>query len=240
MPTPNFTLYIQALGGKFLGPNAYNTNDISVTLNYSGGTVSIPYNLNSSPDDGTIGAEFTSGSSSPLPILTQLEIGGVAVNYLTPDANTICAQTSITLPGSEETATITVTIPVPNNISVTITQQILLSPQQDNYRLFLAVPGLLLEPGSTGTANQVAVYVKMMCGCKVTTGLSTSFWYVGDFQVTAQILFSDGSTQIVPMQFDESTNSSLFYANISTTKTIVQTNFSALQQSTGNYGFLAG
>lgn len=240
MPTPNFTLYLQALGGKFLGPHAYNTNDITVTLNYSGGTVTLSYNLDSSPDDGGISAEFTSGTSSPFPILTQLEIGGTAVNYLTPDAGTICAQTSILVPQTEETATLTVTVPLPNNITQTFTQNVLLSPEQNNYRLIMPIPGLLLLPGAPVNETQLAVYVKMMCGCQVTTGLPTSFWYVGDFVVSATLVFSDGTTQQVPMAFDENTNSSLFVATVNNTggPQVVQVNYTATQISTGNYGFL--
>ena len=43
--TAKITIFIQALGGKFLGPNAYKTDSIKLCLRLQGKTLPITYQL---------------------------------------------------------------------------------------------------------------------------------------------------------------------------------------------------
>src|ERR1700704_2214605 len=101
--TANITIYLQALGGKFLGPNAYKTDSIKLDIKQRDKTDRITYRLGDNANDGGIGADFLSsptsgeGLSSFLPILTPTADGGSnpAVNYLTPDNLTICGTVAV-------------------------------------------------------------------------------------------------------------------------------------------------
>src|SRR5438067_5082105 len=103
--TPQITIYLQALGGKFLGPNAYKTDDIKLSITLQGNTIPITYKLKPDANDGAIGPNFISslpsikGLSSFLPILTPTPATGAdpAVNYLTPNSLTICGTVAVTL-----------------------------------------------------------------------------------------------------------------------------------------------
>jgi hypothetical protein len=232
-------VYLQALGGKFLGPNAYQTDNIDITLSYSEGVVQLPYQLGSNTDDGNIGAFFTPGSSSCMPILQMNDSDTPIVNYLTTDANTIYGSAAILISG-EETANLTAIIPKPDGQTLTISQSILLSPLQDLYEVSLTVPGLLLLPDPQ--SGLLAVFVEMMCGCKITQGTPKSFWPHDDFEVWAVLTLANEETLQVPLQFDLASNNSLFTAPILPDQQaeIVQLTYYAKQKSTGNYAFVVG
>lgn len=80
--TAKIAVYIQALGGKFLGPNAYKTDSIKLSLRLHDDTLPITYQLEGQANDGEIGPDFLvslpsiQGSSSFLPILTPVAAAG--------------------------------------------------------------------------------------------------------------------------------------------------------------------
>lgn len=242
MKTPVlFQVYLQALGGKFLGPNAFDNTNIKVSLKYSLGNFPLQYKvIQGTTDDGTISQSFTDGSTSFMPILTMPDNdkGNPAVNYLTPGAKTIVGHSGIFLPDTNEYGTITASIPLSSGGNLVLTQQVLLDPQQLEYRITMVVPGLLLEWYSAVPKNQVAVYVKMMCGCKVTQGLPTSFWTVSDFTVYARVYYKDNQFITLKLVFNTAANDSSFIANLPDAKPISHINYFATQKSTGNYGAL--
>src|SRR5438067_12146777 len=96
--TAKITIYLQALGGKFLGPNAYKTDSIKLSITLQGNTIPIIYQLKDNVNDGAIGPNFISslpsikGISSFLPILTPLPATGPdpAANYPPPHDLTNC------------------------------------------------------------------------------------------------------------------------------------------------------
>lgn len=232
-------VYLQALGGKFLGPNAYQTDNIDITLSYSEGVVQLPYQLGSNTDDGNIGTSFTPGSSSCMPILQMNGSDTPIVNYLTTDANTIYGSAAILI-GGEETANLTAIIPKPDGQTLTISQSIMFSPLQDLYEVILTVPSLLLLPDPQ--SGSLAVFVEMMCGCKITQGTPKSFWPHDDFEVWAMLSLANEETLQVPLQFDFESNNSLFTAPILPDQQaeIIQLTYYAKQKSTGNYAFVSG
>jgi hypothetical protein len=237
--TANLFIYLQALGGKFLGPNAYNNSEIKVTFRYSGGEFEIPYNVIASTNDGQISPVFSLGNSSPMPILTPSELSGQnpIVNYLTTNINTIMALSkAFDLPNTNEIAILTINIPTPSGKSLCYIESVLLIPQQEFYKITVVIPGLLVEPNATNIANNISVYVKMMCGCKVSVGLPTSFWSPSDFMVNANVIYKDGSVQSYPLSFDTQANDSLFVAPVSDAENIKSISFYAQQASTGNFG----
>ncbi len=234
------TVYLQALGGKFLGPNAYHTDEIEVTLTYSGGEIKMPYQLVTGvTDDGIISQGFTAGTSSFLPILHMAALSGQNpdVFYLTPGSKTIAANGSISLPAINETAMLSVKIPSPSVEKITISQAVLLSPQQTEYTITVVVPGLLLTLNTAAPiAGSISVFVTMMCGCRVTAGLPTSFWTASDFTVTAVVLYSNGLSMPYTLSLNEQTNNSLFSTVVADETLIESVSFTAQQKSTGNYG----
>jgi hypothetical protein len=235
----NLFVYIQALGGKFLGPNAYNFADIKIEFSYSGGQFEIPYKVISTTNDGNISPVFTDGNSSPMPILTTSNISGQnpAVNYLTANLNTVVGLSkAFDLPSQNECATLKINIPLPSNQSLQFTQQVLLIPEQEIYKISFVVPGLLLVQKPTNFPNTIAVYVKMMCGCKVTVGLPTSFWSPSDFLVNALVTHQDGSFQTYSLSFDNQSNDSSFNTLVDNLDQVKSINFYAQQTSTSNYG----
>lgn len=243
-PVP-FQVYLQALGGKFLGPNAYNNAGIQVSLKYSLGIIPVEYKVIATTDDGGISTTFTNGSTSFMPILTMPESGSgnPTVNYLTPNANvpttyTIVGTANIFLPGANETATLIVNIPTPSGEVIQLFQPVLLNPQQTNYKISVVVPGLLLTENTTIEVpkDHISVFVTMMCGCKVTIGNPTSFWTWTDFAVSARVTYRDGTTEQVDLTFDKKANLSLFSAPVDRYDEIIRVNFAAQQKSTGNYG----
>lgn len=241
MKTANLFIYLQALGGKFLGPNAYDNANINVSFQYSGGQFNIPYQVIASTNDGAISPIFTAGSSSPMPILTPASETGQnpSVNYLTANINTIMGlSNAFSLPEAPELATLTVSIPTPSGKNLSLSQGVWLFPEQQLYKITVIVPGLLVEPNTPPSSTEISVYVKMMCGCKVSVNLPTSFWSPSDFMVNASVTFNDGTTQQYALCFYNTSNDSLFIADVPNANQIQSISYYAQQNSTGNYGEL--
>ena len=237
----NITVYLQALGGKFLGPNAYGTSEEQITVQFLWGNfvANLPYQVASSTD-GFISSSFGNSIPYTLPIPT-LENSSYNINYLSAPSGTIAAtvKTPGNVPVSPFTpAMIVASIPRPIGIPLEITQHVLLNAGQSPYTFTILVPGLLLEPNTTSQSTDVvSVFVKMMCGCQVTVHTSKSFWSPDDFEVTACPIYSDGSVVPYPMTFDMESNDSSFIATISDTS-YTGIYYTAQQRSTGNYGYL--
>jgi hypothetical protein len=237
----SITVYLQALGGKFLGPNAYNNTQIRIFLLLEGQTYSFTYDP-AAPgiDDGQIGQLFYNGSPYALPILTLQTKGGYQTNYLAADSNTVKGTLNVNVPNAPYiSATIKASIPRSTGQTLEVEQQVVLVPRQTNYTFLIPVAGLLLEPNPVTPPNgTLSVLVKMMCGCQVTVGKSNSFWSPGDFEVLANVTFANGTTVSYPMTFDSSSNDSAFTASIPTTSSVLFVCYTAEQFSTGNFGYL--
>jgi len=236
----SITVFLQALGGKFLGPNAFSNSGIRVSLTVNGANIPVPYQvIPATTDDGIISQGFTYGSSSFLPILKKPMLAGrdPSLFYLSPGPNTISGTAVFPLPEVPVTATLTAVIPTPSGQALIMSQPVLLFPQQTDYRILMIIPGLLL---TLNTANplpgMVSVFAAMMCGCKVTEGLPTSYWSACDFSVNALVTYKDHSTLEVALSLYAPTNNSLFSAPVPDFGNILSVCFTAQQQSTGNYG----
>lgn len=252
MPTTaKITIYLQALGGKFLGPNAYKTDSIKLSLTLPGDTLPVSYRLADNVNDGAISPNFLSspssirGTSSFLPILTPMPAGGSdpAVNYLTPNNLTICGTVAVTLSQPSVLGVVSVSIPRPQGVDLLLTQSIALNQMQADYRVILIVPGLLLEepPASAipDMSGSLFVSVKMMCGCPITTGIPKSYWAQDDFLVFAEIIYKNGGSDRQNLQFTSDATPSLFHAPVNEIANIKRVNFTARQKSTGNIGYLS-
>lgn len=236
-------VFLQALGGKFLGPNAYDNGNIKLSLHYSRGEAPFEYKIISGEtDDGAISGDFTNGTTSFLPILQMPESGqgNPIVNYLTPGSKTICGETRIFLPNTNELAMLRALIPTPSGQSLLLEQNVLLNPQQTDYTLSMVVPGLLLTPNTSILVppGTISVFVAMMCGCKITIGKPTSFWTWTDFTVSARVTYKDRTEEQLELSFDKTVNLSLFTAAVKNYDQISHVNFAAQQKSTANYGAL--
>lgn len=232
MSTPNLTIYLQALGGKFLGPHAYNTAEITVTLTYSGGILNIPY---AGTDDGNPNTQYQPGATSPFPILTQQTQGNPVVNYLTIDGSTYCAQASVTPAVPFEIATLNISIPTPLAQPLLLQEQVFLSGYNNNMQtVTIPVPGLQLTDAQYDSqTNTASVYVKMMCGCPVS---NTSDWPPSDFVVSAKVTYNGSSTVNYGLQLDPSTASLFTGSGFADPGNITAVSFIATQLSTGNFG----
>jgi hypothetical protein len=249
--TAKITVYIQALGGKFLGPNAYKTDSIKLSLTLKGKTVPITYQLRNKANDGVIGPDFivglpsTKGLSSFLPILTPVAVKerNPAVNYLTPNNLTICGTVAVPVSQPIVLGTVSVSIPRPQGKDLVLKQSIALNQLQVDYRVILVVPGLLLEepPPSAlpDVSNRIFVYVKMMCGCPITTGIPKSYWAQDDFVVVAEVIRKNGKSRKLSLTFTSDATPSLFHATVTDFAYIKLVNFTARQKSTGNIGYLS-
>ena len=240
-PVP-VNVYLQALGGKFLGPNAYDYSQIGVSLKFSRGSFKLNYSVVSgTTNDGVIGTTFAAGSTSFQPILTMPAsgVGNPAVNYLSSNNNTVVGSVGIFLPDANEYGLLTASVPTPSGFSVLLQQSILLSPQIVDYRIVMTVPGLLVRRNTAPVSGaNLSVFVNMMCGCKVTQGLPTSFWTPSDFVVSAMVYYKNGTNSIYPLTFNAQTNDSLFSGTVPDRANIGRVNFFAQQKSTANYGAL--
>lgn len=247
-PNANITIYLQALGGKFLGPNAYGLDNIKLSITLLGEEPrSITYKLAHNGDDGEIKPKFVydeqthEGLSSFLPILTPAtdEDPSPAVNYLTPDDLTICGTVSVPVAQPTMLGTISASIPRPQGGALSLTQSIALNQMQADYKVIMVVPGLLLEqvlpPDMT---NSIFVYVKMMCGCPITTGIPKSYWAEIDFIVKAEVTETNGRSYWTPFSLTSDTPS-LFAAAVDDIRKVKQVIFVARQRSTGNIGYLS-
>jgi hypothetical protein len=241
--TATISIYLQAVGGHFLGSNAYNPGDITVALSYVGNTINIPYQLTTHfSDDGNVSPYFTDGASSYLPIITMpppppaAQIA--AVHFLSPDFTTVAARATIALPLTVEVATLTVSIPTTMGMPIALSQQLMLNPAQPAYTIIVPVAGLYLSAASV--SGSIAVFVKMMCGCPVTPGPPASLWPYTDFTVYANVLDRSGSNTSYVLTYDTAqTGNSLFTAPLlQNQKPIQLIIFTAFQKSTGNSGVL--
>lgn len=249
--TAKITIYLQALGGKFLGPNAYKTDSIKLSLTLQGTTYPITYELGDNVNDGGIGPNFlsslpsTNGLSSFLPILTPIPAAGSdpVVNYLTPNNLTICGTVEVIVPLPTVLGTVSVSIPRPQGDDLVLTQSIALNQLQSDYRVILVVPGLLLEePPASVTAvlsNTIFVEVKMLCGCPITTGIPKSYWAQNDFLVSAEVFHKNGGRTTQSLTFTSDATPSLFHGAVNDIANIKLVNFTARQKSTGNIGYLS-
>lgn len=241
--TANLTIYLQAVGGHFLGANAYDPANISISLKYSSGKIKIPYPVTKYfTDDGNVSSNFTEGASSFLPIITIPQaapaVQVTAVNFLSADFTTIAARASIKLPASVEFAELSVSVPTTSGKPFLINQSVILNPDQPEYKLIVAVPGLYLSAGNVPKA--VSVFVKMMCGCPVTAAPPASLWPANDFVVFANVIDTSGNKTKYLLTYDATqTGNSLFSAALLPgQKKIKSISYTALQKSTGNYGVL--
>jgi hypothetical protein len=114
---------------------------------------------------------------------------------------------------------------------------------QADYRVIVVVPGLLLEepPASAmpDVSDGIFVYVKMMCGCPITTGIPESYWAQNDFLVSAEVIYKDGGSDSRSLTFTSDATPSLFHAAVNDVAKIKRVNFTARQKSTGNVGYLS-
>lgn len=248
--TARLTIYLQALGGKFLGPNAYNTDSIRLSLTLQGETLPVTYQLQENVNDGEIGPDFVSSSSieeasSFVPILTPTSTdgGNPAVNYLTPNSLTIRGAVAVTLSQPTALGNVSVSIPRPQGDDLVLTQSIALNQLQSDYRVIMVVPGLLLEEPTgfspANMSNRISLYVKMMCGCPITTGIPKSYWAQDDFLVSAELIYKSGASASLSLSFTSDATLSLFQATVNEIANIRQVNFTARQKSTGNIGYLS-
>lgn len=240
-PVP-FTVHLQALGGKFLGPNAFDNPSIKLELDYSMGRIPIPYKvIPGTTDDGAISTSFTNGVTSFLPILTMplSGTGNPVVNYLSPGAHTIAGRVNIFLPDNNEIAMLHASIPAPSGVPFVFSQPVLLCPRQTVYTVTMVIPGLLLTPNTNTVLppGTIAVNVAMMCGCKI-INKPDWYWTYTDFDVHAMVTYQDGTGALVNLSFDQQVNLSLFTAPVTNYSTIREVNFWATQKSTANYGAL--
>ncbi|WP_160710800.1 hypothetical protein [Chitinophaga solisilvae] len=229
----SLTVYLQALGGKFLGQNAYYPDNIGVILEYSGGTVNLPYQVTDATNDGILSPAFVNNSSSVFPVITPI-MEGYGLNFLAPDTSTIYGVSLFTLPARQENARVTVNIPGPAGYQQ-IQWPIVLSPAELIYYATIIVPGLLVGgPEFNLETGMVSIYVKMMCGCQITVG-PDSYWLPNDFAVYINVDYGD-STKYIILQFDTDRNNSTFTGYVPDIDQALSVNFNALQASTGNTG----
>jgi hypothetical protein len=249
--TARITIYIQALGGKFLGPNAYHTNDIKLTLTLDDKSVPITYKYVEGMNDGEVGSSFinenppTIAQSSFLPILTPntTSPSSPAVNYLTPISGTICGKIEADVSQEEMLGTLSASIPRPGGEDLVLTQSIALNQMQSDYRATLIVPGLLLEKPKSSEIppkeNSLFLLVKMMCGCPIKADITKPVWVASDFDVSAEIFLKSGERLPQNLTFFPYTTPSLFLTPVANVDNVHMANFSAKQKSTGNIGFLS-
>lgn len=234
-------IYLQAVGGHFLGAHAYKPANITVTLAYSGGTINVPYTVTENfTDDGNPSPHFISGASTYMPIITipAAPAQDALVNFLSADFTTIAARTSIDLPAAIEFADITVSVPTTLDKPFILKQQVILNPAQPNYQIIIPVPGLYLSQATV--TGSIAVYVKMMCGCPVTQGPPASLWPEADFAVYANVRDTSGHVTAYQLSYtpNQPGNSQFSAVLPAGQAPISSVAFSAFQKSTGNYGVL--
>lgn len=239
--TANITIYLQAVGGHFLGAHAYDPANIKVRLGYSGGVIDMPYPVTANfTDDGNASPGFTNGASTFMPIITIPQTGSQSamVNFLSPDFTTIAAKASINLPDAIEFAEITVSVPTTLGKPFLLSQSLILNPAQPGYQVIIPVAGLFLAEADV--TDSIAVNVKMMCGCPVTEGPPASLWPASDFTVYANVLDIHGNTTSYLLTYTagQTGNSQFSAALLNNQAKISSVSFTAFQKSTGNYGAL--
>lgn len=243
----SFMVHVQALGGKFLGPNAYSPTDIEIYLKLqSGNTYRIPY-YQAGQDDGGISTNFTDGQSSFMPIIQVNPLNALAhptVNYLTPGPQTVAGKTEIDLPPKLEIAELELLIPSPSTEKKLVFKQAVPLRQAFRnlhmsdpivYKSTIVVPGLLVW-NPVFFDNNMSIVVTMMCGCKISNDVNQTYWESSDFEVFAYVLNQDGSTETMRMQFNPHSPDSRFTSERISKAAIKSVVFTAQQKSTGNYG----
>lgn len=242
MQKAKIQVYLQAQGAHFLGAHAYDADNIRVNLSYRGGEVNLPYSITPNfTTDGLASLSFVPGASSFMPIITVPIVAsgeGNPIHFLSTDFTTACALGEIDLPDSIEQVTVTASVPTTSGNPLLMKYPIILNPMQTAYSVIIVVPGLFLSCATL--KGQVAVYVKMMCGCPVTLGPPASLWPADDFAVTALVTDVSGTSSYYTLTYDKTqTGNSLFSAPLLLNqKTIKNINFLAIQRSTGNCGVL--
>lgn len=243
--TVNVEVYLQALGGKFIGQNAFLPAQIKVHIEIDGTAHPLPYfsGPTNPPDDGEVGAAYLDGASSVVPILTNnptKAVVPVTINFLTPQPGlTVVAKGPVELNDACETAALVVHYPVPgpNHTVQTLMlrQPLILNTFQRSYKITAVIPGLLVHtPALNG--NQVSAVVTMMCGCKVSNGSTPPYWLPSDFNVVANVAYQNQPTAQVPLSLLPDGTPSTFAGTLATTTGIESITVVANQQSTGNFG----
>jgi hypothetical protein len=246
LTSANFEVYLQALGGKFIGQNAFMPAKIEVHIFINGIAHKLPYfsGPTNPPDDGEVGPAYFDGASSVVPILTNNPVNAVvpvAINFLTPQPGlTVVAKGPIDLKDANEVAELVVYYPIPgpdNTVkTLTIRQPITLNAFQLNYRMTVVVPGLLVHTPVLNGA-QISAVVTMMCGCKVSNGTTPPYWLPADFNVVAQVAYKNQQTVPVSLSLLPDGATSTFAGTLASTDGIESITIIANQQSTGNFGF---
>lgn len=237
----NLTVYLQAIGGHFLGANAYDPANITLNLSYSGGSINIPYQVTPHfTDDGNVSPDFTDGASSFMPIITIPQPAPAAaitlVNFLSADFTTVAGRLTFNLPATVEFAELSVSIPTTQNKPFLIKQSIIISPEQTGYQVIIPIPGLYISLADI--TGSIAVNVKMMCGCPVTAGPPASLWPANDFTVYANVLDVAGvkTPYLLTYVANQAGNSVFSTVLLNSQAKITSVTFTAFQKSTGNYG----
>jgi hypothetical protein len=247
LTTANFEVYLQALGGKFIGQNAFKPAEIKVHLFINGKEHPLPYfsKATTSPDDGEVSSDYVDGESSVVPILTNHQATPpvpVTINFLKPTPGlTVVAKGSIALIDANEVAELVVYYPIPwpdkPAKTLTIRQPMILNELQTSYKTTVVIPGLLVHTIKL-IGNQLSAVVTMMCGCKVSNGSTPPYWLPSDFEVAANVVYKNGQ-KADPLRLSLSTSgaTSTFEGALTNTSDIESITVIANQQSTGNFGF---
>ncbi len=216
--------------------------NIELSFRNSCGEIKIPYPVTTNfTDDGNVSPNFTDGASSFMPIIIipqPMPAPQIAtVNYLSPDFTTISGKATIKLADDIEVADLLVSIPTTLGKPLLLKQQVLLNPDQPDYKIIVVVPGLYLSLAEI--TGSIAVNVKMMCGCPITPGPPASLWPANDFTVFANVLDMSGTITPYLLNYNDSSPSvkSLFSVAVSANQHPIKSiRFTAFQKSTGNYG----
>jgi hypothetical protein len=224
-----------------LGAHAYDAANIKLKFNYSGGDIEVPYTITPNfTDDGNTLPVFTDGASSYLPIITVGQpvpaTEGALINFLSADFTTVASKFSFTLPAAIEFAELMVSVPTTLGKPFILKQSVIINPAQTAYQVIIPVPGLYLSLADV--TGSIAVNVKMMCGCPITTGPPASLWPANDFTVYANVVDVNGVTTPYLLSYSANqTGNSQFSAALLTNQAKITTvTFTAFQKSTGNYG----
>jgi hypothetical protein len=234
---PQIFVYLQALGAHFLGQNAYKVQDIVINLVYSGGVKNFYYVFKNT-NDGKPTTTFNPGTSSFMPIMTVPQLPGeqTSVTFLSRDEHTVCGRMNIELPASIELAHLEISVPTTDGV-ILLRYPVLLNPNQREYIVTVAIPGLYLSLPTIQKKDMISVYVKMMCGCPVAPYNPPHIWPPDDFTVRANVIDTSGGITPYTLTYDPSNELSLFSATlVQGYKPIKSVAFSAIQKSTGNYG----
>jgi hypothetical protein len=235
MPPTSLLIRVQALGGKFLGPDigyAY----VTVRDVLTGGILA----------QGVAAGDSGVLPSTPPPAPQQQPPAGVPngaiflnglAYWLGIDDTTagFTATMELDAPALAEISASTIVNGLPSDEHVVRTRMWLI-PGQDltaNPGLVLVIPGLNVEilTPSPVVSGELQAWVTMMCGCKV----GAAYWPASDFTVTLTIInLADGSatTQLLTL----SDTPSLYMTTLNLASGNYQLVVTAVQTSTSNCG----